>query len=152
MIVVDTNLLVHLHVRGPHTAASEHVLLRDPVWLAPLLWRSEFRNVLSLSVRAHLIDLSDAFAAASAAERRMSGREYGVPSRPVLELAQDSGCTAYDCEFVYLARHLDTKLVTTDRPLLVAFPDTAVSPGAFVEVRRTGSRSPTRTGRARRQL
>jgi len=133
VIVVDTNLLAHLHVRGPRTAASERVLLRDSVWLAPLLWRSEFRNVLSTSVRARLMDLADAVAAASAAERRMSGHEYGVPSRPVLELAHDSGCTAYDCEFVYLARHLDTKLVTTDRALLAAFPDTAVSPDAFVE-------------------
>lgn len=37
------------------------------------------------------------------AESLMSGREYDVPSAAVPELAGSSGCSAYDCEFVYLA-------------------------------------------------
>src|SRR5439155_280647 len=44
VIVVDTNLLVYLYVSGQNTAQAETVLVRDPVWVAPLLWRSEFRN------------------------------------------------------------------------------------------------------------
>ena len=132
MIVVDTNLLVHLHVRGPRTAGAEQVLARDAVWTAPFLWRSEFRNVLVNSLRAGIIGLRDAVAGAALAERRMQGREYGVPSREVLELANESGCTAYDCEFVYLAQHLDTRLVTTDREVLAAFPDAAISPEEFL--------------------
>ena len=50
MIVVDTNVLVYLLVPGEHTEQAERVFRRDPVWAAPLLWRSEFRNVLAVSV------------------------------------------------------------------------------------------------------
>jgi predicted nucleic acid-binding protein len=43
-----------------------------------------------------------------------------------MRLTQESGCTAYDCEFVALAKYLDVKLVTTDKDLLKAFPRVAV--------------------------
>jgi len=62
----------------------------------------------------------------------MAGREYSVPTAPVLELAARSGCSAYDCEFVALARDLGVSLITADRRVLRAFPGIAVSPEAFV--------------------
>jgi len=52
----------------------------------------------------------------------------------VLGLAAQSGCTAYDCEFVALAADLGTRLVTADRRVLAAFPDIAVAPRAFANV------------------
>jgi antitoxin FitA len=45
----------------------------------------------------------------------------------VLTLACSSGCSAYDCEFVALARHLNTRLVTVDQQLVRRFKSTAVS-------------------------
>ena len=80
MIVVDTNLLVYLYVQGQRTAEAEAVLLRDPVWAAPVLWRSEFRNVLAGLVRRRALGLEDAARIVSEAERAMAGREYGVVS------------------------------------------------------------------------
>jgi predicted nucleic acid-binding protein len=65
------------------------------------------------------------------AEGLLSGREYEVPSAPVLELSQRSGCPAYDCESVHLAQHPGIGLVTSDRRVLDAFPDVAVSPQDF---------------------
>jgi len=65
------------------------------------------------------------------AEALVSGREFEVPSAPVLALAQESGCTAHDCEFVHLAQEFDVPLVTSDRNLLRVFPDLAVSPSTF---------------------
>ncbi len=56
------------------------------------------------------------------AESYMGDGEYEVSSEQVLRLAQESGCTAYDCEFVALAKYLNVKLVTTDKELLKAFP------------------------------
>jgi len=48
LIVADTNLIAYFLVKGPHTREAEAVYEKDPEWAAPLLWRSEFRNVLIL--------------------------------------------------------------------------------------------------------
>jgi predicted nucleic acid-binding protein len=132
VIVTDTNLLVYLYLRGQRTAEAEAVLVRDPAWAAPLLWRSEFRNTLAGLVRRREIGLDDAIRIASNAEYRMTGGEYSVASQQVLQLAAQSRCSAYDCEFVALAQDLRVPFVTAEREILRAFPSTAVSPTVFV--------------------
>jgi len=132
MIVADTNLLIYLYVQGQRTEESERVLQRDPVWAAPLLWRSEFRNVLIGLVRQRALSLEQSTAIAEEAERWLTGHEYSVISHHVLNLAAQSGYSAYDCEFVALANDLRVPLVTTDQQILKAFPAVAVSPSAFV--------------------
>jgi len=131
VIVVDTNLLVYLYVRGQRTAQAEAVVFRDPAWVAPLLWRSEFRNTLAGLVRRREIVLEDALRMVNDAERRMIGSEFSVVSDHVLRLATQSRCSAYDCEFVALAHDLGIPFVTADREVLGAFPSTAVSPADF---------------------
>jgi predicted nucleic acid-binding protein len=69
---------------------------------------------------------------ADEAERLMGENEYDMNSADVLALAAQCGCTAYDCEFVALARELRVPLVTTDKEILAAFPETAISLEAFV--------------------
>ena len=127
MIVVDTNVLAYLYLPGDHTAAAEALLERDPNWAAPILWRSEFRNILAGYVRRKDIGFEHAMSLQLEAESLMSGGEHEVESRAVLELVRDSGCSAYDCEFIALAIKLDTKLLTTDKKLLRAFPNQALS-------------------------
>ena len=131
MIVVDTNLLVYLYVPGAHTARAEAVFQRDPLWMTPLLWRSEFRNTLAGLIRQDTLTLDTALRIASQAEAWMTGHEYTVDTSQVLQLASDSGCSAYDCEFVALAQNLESPLVTADRQVLRAFPSTAVSLKTF---------------------
>lgn len=128
MIVVDSNVIAYLYTAsGPQTAAAERALDRDPEWAAPLLWRSEFRNVLALYMRQQSLPLSAALNAQSRAEALLAGREYAVDSGRVLTLAAESGRTAYDCEFVTVAQELGVPLVTSDRQVLASFPDVAVS-------------------------
>ena len=67
------------------------------------------------------------------AEEAVGGREYSVDARKVLELAYRSNCSAYDCEFVALAQDLGVKLVTTDKQILKAFPEVAVSLVGFAK-------------------
>ena len=131
MIVADTNLFAYLYIRGEQTSLAEAVFLRDPVWAAPLLWRSEFRNILAGLVRRKTLTRSVAIDLIREAEGWMRGREYAVVSHHVLDLATRSGCSAYDCEFVALAEDLNIKLVTNDRQVLRAFPGSAVSLRAF---------------------
>lgn len=63
----------------------------------------------------------------SEAELVLTNNEYQVDSLAVLKLAAESGCSAYDCEFISLAKALNVKLITADKKLLNTFPDVAVT-------------------------
>ena len=127
MIVVDTNVLAYLYLPGEHTAAAEALFNHDPDWAAPVLWRSEFRNILAGYLRRGNMTFEQACAVQREAEDLLAGAEYDVDSLGVLELVRDSDCSAYDCEFVMLAKRLGTRLVTMDAKLLRAFPEAAVA-------------------------
>lgn len=131
MIVADTNLIVYLLIASPHSAQAEAVYRRDPHWVAPPLWRSEFRNVLAFYLRRHRLTIEEAVARAEAAEALMAPQEFAVSSARVLELSARSGCSAYDCEFVALAESLRVSLATSDRQVLATFKGLAVSPEVF---------------------
>ncbi len=132
MIVVDTNVLACLFIKSPHGPAVEKVYRADPDWAAPLLWRSEFRNVLVKTVRAGILAMDDAAAIAREAERLLIDAEYAVLTEEVVRLAIEKGCSAYDAEFVALARDLGVRFVTLDAALPKLFPQTAVSAEKFV--------------------
>jgi len=131
MIVVDTNVVAYLLIPGEHTDVARAVFARDPVWAAPLLWRSELRNVLAPYLRRGDMDVVHATMVQALAEECLLGREHVMESAAVLELANTSGRSAYDCEFVMVARVLRVPLVTFDRQLLRTFPETAVSASVF---------------------
>ena len=131
MIVVDTNLIVNFVVESERTQQAERVFARDPQWCAPLLWRSELRNVLALYFHHGLLSLEDILDLMQRAETLMQDREYPVASAPVLNLAARSRCTAYDCEFVALAQYLGVPLVTFDRQVLSALSSAAISADTF---------------------
>lgn len=126
MIVVDSNVVAYLYLPGDHTSAAEALFERDPAWAAPILWRSEFRDILAGYLRRKALTFRQACALQSEAESLPAGAEHEVDARAVLELVRESDCSAYDCEFVALAAKLDTKLVTMDKKLLRAFPMRAV--------------------------
>ena len=127
MIVVDTNVLACLYLRSEHSAAAEALFEHDPDWAAPILWRSEFRNILAGCLRRKALDFAQANAIQKEAEGLLDGREFELESRAVLELVRDSDCSAYDCEYAALAMKLDTRLFTMDRQLLRAFPTLALA-------------------------
>jgi len=131
MIIVDTNVIAYLLIPGQHTAAARAALIHDPEWAAPMLWKSEFRNVLAMYLRKAELSLKHALALQDAAEELILGREQLVASHDVLVLAKTSGRSAYDCEFIIAARALSVKLVTSDRPLLSSFPDDTVALNTF---------------------
>lgn len=127
MIVVDTNILAYLYLPTEFTPLAERLLEHEPDWRVPLLWRSELRNVLTLYLRRRLLSFDQAYAIQTEAETLLADREYTVDSFEVLRLVEDSECSAYDCEFVALARQLAVPLVTADQKVLKNFPRVATS-------------------------
>ena len=127
MIVVDTNILAYLYLPGEFTEQAEKLLSEDAEWAAPQLWRSEFRNILAGYMRRGAFDLRQAIALQREAEALLALGEYVVDSEAVLELVKNSDCSAYDCEFVALAKMLGVKLFTMDAKLLRFFPEIAMS-------------------------
>ena len=126
MIVVDTSVFAYFWILGNSTVVAQSLASVDPAWKAPRLWRSEFRNVLAPLVRTRKMDERTAVAAVRGAEKQMAEGECEVDSAEVLRLAAASGATAYDGEFVALARQLGVPLVTGERRLAKAFPDEAL--------------------------
>lgn len=126
MIVVDTNILAYLYLPGEYTALAEELLETTNSWAVPVLWRSNFRNILAGCLRRNELSFDNAIALQLEAESLVAGNEYEVDSLKVLELVRDSNCSAYDCEFVALARSLNTHLFTADKKVLKAFPDTTI--------------------------
>lgn len=125
MIVVDTNVIAYLYLPGDRTAAAEALCREESEWSVPVLWRSEMRNVLATQIRAGRIELDGAQWIQTEAEQLLHGREFAVDSAEVLQLAAQSGCSAYDCEFVVLADYFDVPLYSADRRLVECFPHRA---------------------------
>lgn len=132
MIVVDTNTIAYLYLPTEYTADVENLLDVDSEWIAPALWRSEFRNILALYIRKNLLDFNTACEMQAEAEKLLANNEYQVDSVSVLKLANDTGCSAYDCEFVALATSLNLKLITADKKLLNTFPNIAFTAKNFI--------------------
>ena len=128
MIVVDTNVISYLYLNGERSQQAEKLLSKDPHWCAPVLWRSEFRSVLSLYLRKGLLTLAEVLLILEQAEELLGDHEYEVPSTEIMQLVSQSDCSAYDCEFVALAKFLGVTLITADKKLLREFPGIAKSP------------------------
>ena len=133
MIVVDTNIIVPLHISSESTGQVLDILKKDPFWCLPPLWRSEFLNVLTGCVRRKSITFDQAMRIMDVAIMTMAGSEISVPPWRVLELTFASNCSAYDCEFIALAKELGVKLVTLDKQILAQFPETAIAPAEFIK-------------------
>jgi predicted nucleic acid-binding protein len=131
VIVADTNLLAYLLLPGDHTAEADEVWQKDEEWAAPVLWRSEFRNVLAGYIRKRLLTRSAAVNAFRRAEAVVGGREFPSDTGKVLEKVETSTCSAYNCEFVALAEELAVPLVTSDSRILQNFPQIALTPADF---------------------
>ena len=132
MIVVDTNIIGYLYLSSDRSDQAEKALLIDSEWVAPIIWRSEFRNVLALYIRKNILMPEDAIRIMDEATLLMQGGEYEAVSLQVLQLVGESTCSAYDCEFVALARDLDVRLLTVDNQILKQFPIEAISLDEYV--------------------
>ena len=114
----------------PYKTASK-ARLRDADWHAPELCRSEFRSVAAGCLRKGE-PMEQVLAAAAVADD--AARFYRMEPQEVFAVVQESPLSAYDAEFVALARRLGCLLVTTDKQILKHYPGLAVRLADFVAV------------------
>ena len=127
MIVADTNIISYFLLPTPYSDAADKLYRLDPHWVAPVLWKSEFRSVLALYLRKKLISFEQALQLQESAESIMLHNEFDIVSSQVLKLVEKSACSSYDCEFVSLAEYFNCPLVTEDEKIRKAFPSIAIS-------------------------
>jgi predicted nucleic acid-binding protein len=133
MIVADTNIISSLLLPTPYTDSVDKLYKLDSEWVAPILWKSEFRNVLALYLRKEIITFEQALQLQETAESTMANNEFDISSAQVLSLVAKSNCSSYDCEFVALAQHLNISLVTQDKKVLREFSSISISVSNFLE-------------------
>jgi predicted nucleic acid-binding protein len=133
VIVADANLLIALVGHTADTTIADDILRLRPRWHAPTLWRSEVANALVHYVRRKTFTLRGAQEHWNALATIIADREHAPDPHRVLALAANSGCTAYDSEYVATAEELSLPLVTSDREVLRAFPRMALSPKSFLD-------------------
>ena len=127
MIVVDSNVIAYCWIHGERTALAHRLRRVDPDWHAPVLWRSELRNILTGYRRDGSLNDGQVRQIMAAAEAGLTGREHHLPSERVFQVTERSRLSAYDAEFVALAEILGARLVTEDRAILASFPRHASS-------------------------
>ena len=132
MIVVDTNIISYLYISSEYSKQSEDLLTYDSDWVAPILWRSEFRNVLALYLRKTLLALDEILLIIHQAEKLLSDGEYEISSAHIMQLVKSSKCSAYDCEFVALAQYLNVPLITAGKQILDKFPNIARNINSYI--------------------
>jgi len=135
MIVVDTNILAYLYLPGDQTDEVKNLLKADPDWAAPMLWRSELMNILCTYMRVKGLPLSSCLEIFELADELMNERTFVTSPLKVLEVAERTGCSGYDSEFLALAEELQSKLVTYDTGLLSRAATVAFSPANLGEER-----------------
>jgi predicted nucleic acid-binding protein len=131
MIVADASLLAHLLIPSPESALAEDVYRKDPEWSAPVLWRSELGSVLLKHMRHSGMKIELAKAVVEKALLVIRDRETLPLTPAVLEAALFFNVSAYDAEYLVVARQLGVPLLTFDRKLQLAAPGLAIAPNTF---------------------
>ena len=131
MIVADTSLIASLLLSTVATKVAEAVLEKDPEWVAPSLWRSEFRNVLATQIKVLGLPVDDAVALFEKAEEVVKEPAMEAETQVILRLAHGKKLSAYDAEYVALAQILKIPLVTFDTGILKVASQGAISPKSF---------------------
>lgn len=125
MIVADANVILYALTPGEHTAAAREALERADGVAVPKLWRLEAANALTVIARRGLLTPEQATEVFARAARTFGPREHQTPPDAALGIALTSGLSAYDAEYVALAREIGCTLVTNDARLIREAPDVA---------------------------
>ena len=125
MIVADANVILYALTPGERTSSAREALEGADGVAVPRLWRLEIANALAVMVRRRLLTRKEATQAFAGALATFSSREHEVALDAALRIALESGLSAYDAEYVALARELGCDYSPTTDGSLVAAQDVA---------------------------
>lgn len=132
MIVVDTNLVSYLLIEGEFTQNARDVYQHDPDWIVPGLWRAEFLSVLTTTITAGVITPAQGDLLWQRTLSLFGQKEHNPNGRDVLKVALQFQISAYDAQFIAVAKNSGVPLVTSDRQLIKACPPHAQSMHQFL--------------------
>ena len=122
MVLIDTNVLVFLLLRGEKTNEARALLEADNDWRSETFVLVEFTNVLATYLRSRELMHEEAKRLLSDAEMLMQARLMNVAHGEAVEMANEYFVSAYDGRFLALVRRLKSPLVTEDAKLRRAAP------------------------------
>jgi len=125
VIVADANVILYALTPGERTSSAREALEGADGVAVPRLWRLEVANALAVMVRRRLLTRKEATQAFAGALATFSSREHEVALDAALRIALESGLSAYDAEYVALARELGCPLLTNDGRIVREAPDVA---------------------------
>jgi predicted nucleic acid-binding protein len=122
VVLIDTNVLVFLLLRGEKTNEARALLEADNDWRSETFLLVEFTNVLATYMRSRELMREEARCLLSDAEKLMQARLMNVAHGEAVEIANEYFVSTYDGRFLALARRLKSPLVTEDEKLRRAAP------------------------------
>jgi len=131
MIAVDVNVVAYALIAGEKSELAAEVWAKDNHWLVPSLWRHEFLNVLATSERTGNLDMVACLGVWRSATALLAEGECEVNMPDALRMAARCGISAYDAEYLVLAKQAGVLLITEDRKLRQSEPTLAVSMRSF---------------------
>ena len=126
MVLVDTNIIAYLMIRGDRTAAAQQLYERDSDWCSEAFVMVEFSNVIATYVRTRALTQAQGTKLLAESQAHLS-TIHSVVNTQAFESAMQFGISAYDARFISLAKQLKTKLITEDVKLRVAVPPLTMS-------------------------
>jgi|SRR5580658_3880252 predicted nucleic acid-binding protein len=123
MLAVDANVVAYLLIEGEHSKAARAIWVADPDWRLPALWHHEFLNVLATLGRTRNVARSELVETWRTAHALLANADHEIDGESALVIALDHRLSAYDAQYVAVARALKTHLVTEDQKLRRALPD-----------------------------
>jgi predicted nucleic acid-binding protein len=122
MIVVDVNIIVNLFIEGEHTSAAVELYKQDDQWHCPDIWLHELTNVMSTYVKYGGLSPKKADQILNNAMAYFLDTTFSIPMSDVLKYSLKYNISAYDAEYIVLAKSKNARLVTVDKKLNKLIP------------------------------
>jgi predicted nucleic acid-binding protein len=134
VIVVDSNVIAYSLIHGDRTLDALRVRELDQDWRVPPVWRHELANVLVTYVREGGLPEKNAVSMYLSAVSSYGSGETELDPGMIMSQAIQHRLSAYDAQYLGLARQLKVLCVTEDAAIRRAAPGKAISMREFIQM------------------